>query len=91
MTIYGKLAEIVDKYVQKGKHIYISGRMQTRKYTDKNGVERYTTDIIASEMKMLGNRGGGSSEGDDNHMQQPNSGKSPASSGFEDLEDDLPF
>ena len=91
VTIYGKLAEIAGKYVDKGKQIYISGRMQTRKYTDKNGVERYTTDIIASDMKMLGNRGNESSESDDNHAAQSNSGKSPGQSGFDDMDDDIPF
>ena len=91
VTIYGKLAEISDKYVQKGKQIYISGRMQTRKWTDKNGVERYTTDIIASDMKMLGNRGNGSNESDNNHAAPSNSGKSPGPSGFDDMDDDIPF
>ena len=91
VTIYGKLAEISDKYVQKGKQIYISGRMQTRKWTDKNGVERYTTDIIASDMKMLGNRGNGSSESNESHATPSNSGKSPGQSGFDDMDDDIPF
>lgn len=91
VTIYGKLAEISDKYVQKGKQIYISGRMQTRKWTDKNGVERYTTDIIASDMKMLGNRGNGSSESNESHATPSNSGKSQGQSGFDDMDDDIPF
>jgi len=91
VTIYGKLAEISDKYVQKGKQIYISGRMQTRKYTDKNGVDRYTTDIIASDMKMLGNRGNGSSESNESHATPSNSGKSQGQSGFDDMDDDIPF
>ena len=92
VTIYGKLAEISDKYVQKGKQIYISGRMQTRKWTDKNGVERYTTDIIASDMKMLGNRGNGSSESNESHATPSNSGsKSHGPTGFDDMDDDIPF
>lgn len=54
VTIYGKLAEIASKYVEKGKQIYISGRMSTRKWQDKSGQDRYTTEIIATDMKLLG-------------------------------------
>lgn len=90
VTIYGKLAEITSKYVEKGKQIYISGRMATRKWTDKNGVERYTTDIIASDMKMLGNSGGVSRDNEENHAPQ-SSAKSPGATVFDDIEDDLPF
>ena len=50
---YKNLASIVDKYVEKGKQIYISGRLQTRKWTDKQGVDHYSTEIVANEMKML--------------------------------------
>jgi len=84
-TIYGKLAEIADKYVTKGKQIYISGRMQTRKWTDKNGVERYTTDIIATDMKMLGQKSSDSAD------SRP-ANNTPQPSRFEDMDDDLiPF
>jgi len=86
VTIYGKLAEIADKYVSKGKQIYISGRMQTRKYTDKQGIERYTTDIIATDMKMLGSKGNHDSE-----PQKQTAAKHDAPSGFDDMEDDIPF
>lgn len=54
VTIYGKLAEIASKYVEKGRQIYISGRMSTRKWQDKSGQDRYTTEIIATDMKFLG-------------------------------------
>jgi single-strand DNA-binding protein len=56
VTFYRKLAEIVQMYVGKGDSIYVEGRLETRKWTDKQGVERYTTEIIASEMKMLGGK-----------------------------------
>ena len=91
VTFYRKLAEIAGEYLKKGRSVYIEGRLETRKWTDKNGVERYTTDIIANDMKMLGNRGNGSTESDENHAPPSNSGKSPGQTGFEDLEDDLPF
>lgn len=56
VTFFGRLAEIVGEYLKKGRSIYVEGRLKTRKYTDKDGVEKYATDIIASEMQMLGSR-----------------------------------
>ncbi len=60
VVFYDRLAEIAGEYLKKGKSIYIEGRLKTRKWTDKEGVEKYTTEIIASEMTMLGSRDGGS-------------------------------
>ena len=63
ITFYRKLAEIAGQYLKKGSQVYVEGRLQTRKWTDKDGVERYTTEIIADSMQMLGSRqgmGGGS-------------------------------
>ena len=91
VVFYRKLAEIAGEYLKKGRSVYIEGRLENRKWTDKQGVERYTTDIIASDMKMLGNRSNGSSESDDDHAQQSNSGKSQAPSRFEEMDDDIPF
>ena len=76
--------------MKKGRPVYIEGRLETRKYTDKNGVERYATDIIASDMKMLWNRGVGSSENEENHAPQSNA-KSPGATGFDDMNDDIQF
>ena len=58
-----KLAEIVGEYVKKGQQIYIEGALRTEKYTDKQGVERYSTDVIANEMQMLGGKSGGGERG----------------------------
>src|SRR5664279_9040 len=58
VTFFGKLAEIVGQYLKKGRSVYIEGRIKTRKYTDKDGVEKFATDIIANEMQMLGSREG---------------------------------
>ncbi|GGX74877.1 single-stranded DNA-binding protein [Massilia dura] len=58
ISFFGRLAEIVGQYLKKGSSVYVEGRLQTRKYTDKDGVEKYATDIVAQEMQMLGGRGG---------------------------------
>jgi len=86
VNIYGKLAEITAQYVTKGMQIYISGRMQTRKYTDKQGIDRYTTEIIANEMKMLGSKSwSGSESSQQSHAPAQNK------AGFDDLDNDIPF
>lgn len=58
IAFFGRLAEIVGQYLKKGSSVYVEGRLQTRKYTDKDGVERYSTEIIAENMQMLGGRQG---------------------------------
>lgn len=63
ITFYRKLAEIAGQYLKKGSQIYVEGRLQTRKWQDKEGVERYTTEIIADTMQMLGGRQGGGGGG----------------------------
>jgi len=58
ISFFGRLAEIVGQYLKKGSSVYVEGRLQTRKYTDKDGVEKYATDIVAEQMQMLGGRQG---------------------------------
>src|SRR5438876_475363 len=58
VSLFKRLAEIAGEYLKKGSQVYIEGRLQTRKWTDKEGHDRYSTDIIANEMKMLGSRSG---------------------------------
>ncbi len=72
ITMYRRLAEIAGQYLKKGSQVYIEGRIQSRKYTGKDGVERTAYEIMASEMKMVGSRGdnSGSSNGYDNNQQQ---------------------
>ena len=85
VTFYRKLAEIAGEYLKKGKPVYIEGRLETRKWTDKQGIERYTTDIIATDMKMLGSKPSESSQD-----KQPTRSQPP--SGFDDIDpEDLPF
>jgi single-strand DNA-binding protein len=102
ITFYRRLAEIAGEYLKKGSQIYVEGRLETRKWQDKEGKDRYTTEVIASEMKMLGSRpgmgGGDSSERDGPPSQgssKPSGGSSSAAKGgaakFDDFEDDIPF
>ncbi|ALQ50186.1 single-stranded DNA-binding protein [Nitrosomonas ureae] len=96
VTFYRKLAEIAGEYLKKGRSVYIEGRLETRKWTDKSGVERYTTDIIASDMKMLGNRSGSGSfestpDQEEDHSAPARSSSTKSASGFDDMDDDIPF
>lgn len=63
VKLFGKLAEIAGEYLKKGRQVYIEGSLRTDKYTDKDGVERFSTDIVANDMQMLGGQGGGGEGG----------------------------
>lgn len=103
ISMFGKQAEIAGQYLKKGSSVYIEGRLQTRKWTDKEGHERQTTEVVADRMQMLGGRGGNAfevmdDEGDApqqrpaSRPQQQSAGKPAGSgSGFDDFEDDIPF
>ncbi len=72
VVFFNRLAEIVGEYLKKGSQVYIEGRLQTRKWQDKEGMDRYTTEIVANDMQMLGSRaGGGDSGGYDQSYSQP--------------------
>ena len=96
ITMYRRLAEIAGQYLKKGSQVYLEGKIQSRKYTDKNGVERTAYDIIVNEMKMLG--GGGN---DGQQAQQAQNGTPPApptrqapaahAAPVDDVDDDIPF
>jgi single-strand DNA-binding protein len=81
ISFFGRLAEIVGQYLKKGSSVYVEGRLQTRKYTDKDGIERYATDIIAENMQMLGGRqgmgGGDSYSADDSYDAPPSRPAAP--------------
>lgn len=100
VVFYRKLAEIAGQYLKKGSQVYIEGRIRTRKWQDKDGQDRYTTEIEANEMQMLGRREGMGDAGprDSNFSggggrpaARPAAQQSPASGGFNDVEDDIPF
>ena len=75
VKMFGRLAEIAGEYLKKGRQVYIEGSLRTDKYTDKAGVEKYSTDIIASEMQMLGgNEGGGGGGGGQRERPQASGG-----------------
>src|SRR5579872_2810951 len=74
VVFFNRLAEIVSEYLRKGSKVYVEGSLRTRKWTDKNGVERYTTEIVANEMQMLDGRGAGGGSADHHESQaQPTS------------------
>jgi single-strand DNA-binding protein len=99
VTFYDRLAEIAGEYVKKGRPLYVEGRLKYGKYTDQAGVERNTVDIIATEMQLLGGREGGGMGGGGMGSDAPAPRASaPAAnkasggkSGFDDLDDDIPF
>ncbi|HEY3516844.1 MAG TPA: single-stranded DNA-binding protein, partial [Gammaproteobacteria bacterium] len=63
IAMFGRLAEIAAEYLRKGSQVYVEGKLRTRKWQDKEGKDRYTTEIVADEMQMLGGKGGGSGAG----------------------------
>jgi single-strand DNA-binding protein len=100
VVFFGKLAEIVKEYLHKGSQVYVEGRIRTRKWQDRDGHDRYTTEIVANDMQMLGGRGGATAP-----MEQeppPHGGEAQAASpasvspgsgsgAAPDLDDDIPF
>ena len=104
IVMYRKLAEIAGQYLKKGAQVYITGRIQSRKYTGKDGIERTAYEIIAGEMKMLGSKQDGShSEASDTkptppakptanqYAQAKGTGRAPSTKVVDDLDDDIPF
>lgn len=98
----GRLAEIAGEYLKKGRQVYVEGRLKTRKWTDKEGAEKYTTEIIATELQMLGSREGMGAPDEDGYEAPTRSAparapaarpaaQSPASTGFGEADDDIPF
>jgi len=93
VAMFNRLAEISAEYLRKGSQVYIEGKLRTRKWQDKEGKDRWTTEIIADEMQMLGGRGGGGGGGgapaqndDFSQPSQPSRG-----GGGDDFDDDIPF
>lgn len=85
VTFYERLAEVAGEYLKKGSSVYVEGKLTTRKWQDKDGIDRYTTEIIASEMKMLGGRAKESAPAEAPAKPAKSGGK------FDDLDDDIPF
>jgi single-strand DNA-binding protein len=98
VALFGRLAEVAGEYLRKGSQVYIEGRLRTRKWQDKQGNDRYSTEIIAGEMQMLGGRGGGgggAAGGAGGEAKPARTGApEPAASGGErdtEFDDDIPF
>lgn len=118
VVFYDRLAEIAGEYLKKGRPVYVEGRLKTRKWQDKDGVEKYTTEIIAEQMQLLGGRegmgggddggGGGYARGDEGGGEAPQRAARPpqrpaasrqapapapqkSATGFDDMDDDIPF
>ncbi len=90
VTFFGKLGEIAGEYLRKGSQVYVEGSIKYDKYTGQDGVEKYTTDIIADELQMLGGRGdGGKPEGQPKPQRQAPANRAPIMDDFK--EDDIPF
>jgi single-strand DNA-binding protein len=108
IVFFDRMAEIAGEYLKKGRPVYVEGRLKTRKWTDKDGVDKYTTEIVATDMQLLGSRegmgggddggGGGSYGSRERPAARPAGGGAPASkpaakssTGFDDMDDDIPF
>lgn len=104
VVFFGKLAEIAGEYLRKGRQIYIEGSLRTRKWQDKNGQDRYTTEIIANDMQMLGSRGETSANFEPREPSEPRPAQTPAPSSHKpaeqpsqgtaldnEFDDDIPF
>ena len=106
IVFFGRLAEIVGEYLRKGSQIYVEGRIQTRKWQDKEGNDRYSTEVVANEMQMLGGRGGagaGAPMNPDNQARVPEARNTapppdksapaarPGAAPADDFDDDIPF
>lgn len=102
VVFFDRLAEIAGEYLKKGRPVYVEGHLKTRKWTDKDGIERYSTEIIADQMQLLGGRegmGGGDSDGgSERPSRSAPAARPPASkpagksaTGFDDMDDDIPF
>ncbi|MHB1529419.1 MAG: single-stranded DNA-binding protein [Acidiferrobacteraceae bacterium] len=98
VVFFGKLAEIAGEYLKKGAQVYVEGRLQTRKWQDKEGKDRYTTEIVANDLQMLGSRGAGAESysqetaeagtGTRERKEAPDTARASAG---EDFDDDIPF
>jgi single-strand DNA-binding protein len=103
VSFFGRLAEIVSEYLKKGSSVYIEGRIRTRKWQAQDGTDRYSTEIVADQMQMLGGRGGAGGGGGGRAVSGGGGGarsgggggssrpSAPAGGGFDEMDDDIPF
>lgn len=90
-SAFGKLAEIIGQYLKKGSTVYVEGSIHTRKWQDKDGQDRYSTEIKVKDLKMLGGKPSGGSGSSEPQRSSPSPQSAPSSGSFEDMPDDIPF
>lgn len=95
IVIYGKLADVAGQYLKKGSQVFLSGKLQTRKWQDKDGQDRYTTEVVCNDMKMLGGKPADGAQGQQQRSAPPASAPAAAPAARRapppDLGDDIPF
>jgi single-strand DNA-binding protein len=101
VALFGRLGEVAGEYLRKGAQVYIEGSLRTRKWQDKEGRDRYTTEVIANDMQMIGGRGGGGGGGSggsgggsgsfESRERAPSGEPAPAGASAEGFDDDIPF
>ena len=100
VALFGRMGEVAGEYLRKGSQVYVEGRLRTRKWQDKQGNDRYTTEIVANDMQMLGGRGGGAGAGaggrEGAEAREPRESREPAeavtsSTERDAFDDDIPF
>ena len=96
VAFFGKLAEIAGQYLKKGSQVYVEGRLRTRKWADASGQEKYSTEIVADSMQMLGSKIAGGGEGGESYSRPKsadpsNSAPAPTAASLGAMDDDIPF
>lgn len=91
VAMFNRLAEIAAEYLRKGSQVYIEGKLRTRKWQDRDGNDRWTTEVVADEMQMLGGRGGGSAPMSSDPSSGPSQSSAPPAPSGDDFDDDIPF
>lgn len=91
IVIFGRLAEVASEHLKKGSSVYFEGKLQTRKWTDKDGVEKYTTEIVAERMQMLGSKRDSEDSGRDGIVKDRQAPAKASAGGIQDMDSDIPF
>ena len=95
VAFFGKLAEIAGQYLKKGSQVYVEGRLRTRKWADASGQEKYSTEIVADSMQMLGSKMAGGDEGGESYSRpkssESNGAPAPTAASLGAMDDDIPF
>lgn len=91
VVFFDRLAEVAGEYIKKGSPVYVEGRLKTRKWTDKDGAEKYTTEIMAESLQLLGGKPAQEVKKEEPPRQARQAPRKPQGTGFEDMDSDIPF